>query len=193
MAKAKKRKGRPSTQCVQRYACGKIKREHRQPKGETEVQIRATVLAYRGRLAGLDEADASRNEVGYELGRMWLRGKITRRQHEAGNRYGLLVGDYQRCLGFPPPYPQGLDLGAARGLSLAGEPTEAWVKRIVAEYMASMTAIAMVGKPADRAVREVCIYDREVKDVENLKRGLDALAEFFRIPADPLDDDCESP
>lgn len=181
---AKKRRGRPATQSVQRYACGKVRKEYAKPKGETEVAIMATVLAYRKRVDGLSEADAKRNEAGYELGRMMLRGQITGRQHEAGCSYALLVSDYQRAIGFPPPYPQGIDLGAARGLSLTAEPDAARVRRTVNQYMQSITAISDAGRAADKAVREVCVYDREVNDVENLRVGLNALATFFGVPID---------
>ena len=174
------KKRRPRAQHVQRYACGKIKREYRARDGETEMQIKSTVLEYRRRAVG--EADAGRNEAGYELGRLMLTGRVTPRQHSAGCEYALLVADYQRCIGFPAPYPQGIDLGAARGLSLIGEPDEGKIKRIVNQYMRSITAIAGAGKPADRAIREVCVYDRSVEDVDNLRRGLDALADFFGIP-----------
>lgn len=177
----RKRKGRPATQSVKRYACGKIKREFRATKGETEMQIRSTVLAYRKRAVG--EADAGRNEAGYELGRMMLKGTLSERQHRAGYDYALLVADYQRCIGLPAPHPQGIDLGAARGMSLGGEPSEAKIRRTVNQYMASITAISGAGRAADRAVREVCVYDRGVEDVDNLRLGLDALAEFFGIPA----------
>lgn len=177
-----KRKGRPAAQHVQRYACGKIRREHRKPQGETEMQARATVLAYRRRMVG--EADAGRNEAGYELGRMMLRGKITARQHRAGCEFAQLVADYQRALGFPPPYPQGIDLGAARGLALGGEPDAAKVRRTVNQYMRSITVVAQCGRAADNAVREVCVFDRETRDLGPLCLALDALAEFFGIPLD---------
>lgn len=181
---AKKRKGRPAVQNVQRYACGKVRKEYAKPKGETEMAAMATVLAYRKRIVGLSDADAKRNEAGYELGRMMLRGQITARQHRAGCEYSMLVSDYQRAIGFPPPYPQGIDLGAARGLSLGVEPDPARIRRTVNQYMQSITAISDAGKAADKAVREVCVYDRQVQDVENLRIGLNSLAGFFSIPLD---------
>lgn len=179
---AKKRRGRPAVQNVQRYACGKVRREYAQKQGETEMQAMATVLAYRARAVSPEHA--RRNEAGYELGRMFLKGIITKRQHEAGCNYAKLVSDYQRSMGFPSPYPKGIDLGAARGLSLASEPSEARVRRTVNEYMLSITAIADAGKSAGIALREVCVYDRGTLDVENLRIGLDALAGFFGIPLD---------
>ncbi|MFG1340384.1 hypothetical protein [Xanthobacter autotrophicus] len=179
---SKKRKGRPASQNVKRYACGKIRREYRAPRGETEVQIRATVLEYRKRNVG--EADAGRNEAGYELGRMMLAGKVSRRQHEAGCAYALLVADYQRCIGFPAPYPQGIDLGAARGIALGGEVSDDRIRRTANQYMRAITALFSAGRAADRAVREVCVYDRGTQDLHGLNSGLDSLAIFFGIPAD---------
>ena len=180
MAK-RKRAGRPTTQNVQRYACGKIRKEYATKRGETEAQIMATVLDYRAR-NGVAPDHLRRNEAGYALGRMYLAGKVTPRQHRAGCDYALLVGDYQRSIGFPAPYPQGMDLGAARGLSLGSEPSDASVRRVKDEYMGAEGAGLQAGKAAMSAIREACIYDREVEDVENLRIGLDALGDFFRIP-----------
>lgn len=151
------------------------------------MAIRSTVLAARQRLYAVPMADAGSAEAGYELGRLWLSGKISARQLEAGKEYHCLVADYQRAIDMPSPYPQGMDLGAARGLSLKGEPDESRIKRTVNQYMRSLTAMADAGKPATVAVREVCVYDRGVFDVENLAHGLDILADFFGIPLEAVD------
>lgn len=176
---ARNRRGRNLKLNVERYACGKI-------KGETEVQIRSTVIAYRSRMVGT--ANAARNEAGYALGRMLLRGEVTERQHDAGNRYAQVVGDYQRCVGFPPPHPRSLDLGASRGLALGGSPDHETIQRVVNRYMASITALADAGQVSAAVVREVCVYDHETEMVEDLWRGLDALADFFKIPNEGVDE-----
>jgi len=156
-------------------------------RGETEMAIRSTVIAARERIYRVSVADAGREEAGFELGRLWLSGKVDKRQLEAGKEYHKLVADYQRAIDMPSPYPQGVDLGAARGLSLVAEPDESRIKRTVNQYMHSLTAMADAGKAASIAVREVCVYDREIKDVDNLRRGLDVLADFFGIPLGLLD------
>lgn len=189
MAK-RNRRGRPPSPNAQRSPCGKVKKDFRQPRGETEAQIKATVLAYRAREVGAEHAGDAR--AGYELGRLAIRKAVTKRQHEAGCTYALLVGAYQRLMGFPPPYPQGIDLGAARGLALGGEPGEQRIARIANEYMRAHTALAQIGRLPEWAVREVCVYDRPTSDVDNLARGLDALADFFGVPGERVDEKTKS-
>lgn len=153
-------------------------------RGETEMAIRSTVISARMRQYQVPAADAGCAEAGYELGRLWLAGRISARQLDAGKEYHRLVADYQQSIGLPSPYPQGIDLGAARGLSLKGEPDESRIRRTVNQYMHSLTAMDEAGKAASIAVREVCVYDRSGLDVDNLRRGLDILADFFGIPVD---------
>lgn len=188
---AKKRKGRPAAQNVQRHACGKIKREFRSFRGETEVQAMATVIAYRTRAVGAEHAKDSR--AGYELGRMAIRGTITARQHSAGVEYAKLVRSYQFAIDAPSPFPASMDLGAVNGISLSEEIDPERRKRVVNWYMKAITALSDAGKRGEIAVRETCVFDYEAKDVDNLKNGLNALAKFFGLTEEPVDDHRKSP
>ncbi|MFG1302161.1 hypothetical protein V5F49_20440 [Xanthobacter sp. V3C-3] len=182
----RKRKGRPSNLTVPRYPCGKIKPSARQPRGETEVQAMATAIAHRARVVGVD--NAKRNEAGYELGRMFLKGRVTARQHRAGFDFASIVGDWQRMMGLPSPFPASMDYGAVRGLSIQAEIDADRVRRRTEEYMKMMTALSDAGRRAQILVRQVCVEDLSVVDVDNLRLGLDALADFFKIPAEPVDE-----
>lgn len=179
----KRRRGRPSKLHLPRSASGRIKKAHRETAGETEMQAMSTVLEYRRR-AGVAEKDLRRSEAGYELGRLYLRGVISARHHEAGKQYACLVADYQRQVGFPAPYPSAMDFNAVRGLALAEEPEAARVRRTANQYMRSQTALSDAGKAGFQAVTEVCIYDRDTAHIESLRLGLAALAQFFGIPVD---------
>lgn len=178
-----KRRGRPARISAPRHRCGKIRKDARDPKSETEVQIMATVLAYRSRLVGPD--NARRNEAGYELGRMFLAGKLTARQHRAGCDYMMLVHSYHRVNDIPPPYARSIDFDSVGGGGMSSyEPNPDFRRRVSNDYNRSATALSDAGKAGMIAVREVCVYDNQSYDVDNLRLGLDALAKFFSIPLD---------
>ena len=178
------RKGR-KPKAVARYPSGQPKHSARTPKGETETQIMATVVGYRKRMMPkASEEDIRSSVAGYELGRMMLDRRITPRLHRAGYDYARIVDDYQRATGYPSPFPRGLDLGMARGLSLSSEMSADRIRAIANGYMRMQTALSLAGGAAVREVREVCIFDRPARLLDHLKMGLTALADFFRIPVD---------
>lgn len=190
MAK-RKRKGRPATQNVQRYACGKVRKEYAQKRGETEVAAMATVVAYRSRMGV--SGHERRSEAGYELGRMYLSGVVSHRRHEAGKEFAKLRAEYLAAIDAPPEHPRGMDLGSARGLSLGGEPSPERLRKVANQYMQSITALSDAGGLAKREVEDVCLFDRRAENVDNLRRGLDALGDFFGLPHEPVDEQRKSP
>lgn len=170
------------TKHVQRYPSGQPVHSSRAQRGETEVQILATVRAQRERL--LPPSLAMQPEAGYELGRLYLRNVLTAQEHRAGFEFAKLVYDYQISQGYPSPFPASMDIGATHGLSLRGEPDPLRIRRTANEYMRMLTAISDAGRAATTDTREVCIFDKPVRNVENLKAGLKSLAVFFNIPVD---------
>lgn len=178
----KKRRGRPSKIGVQRYPSGQPVHSVRVQRGETEVQIMATALAYRQKFVPVK--DARQPEAGYELGRMYLAGHLTAQEHRAGFEFARLVYDYQTSQGYPSPFPASMDIGAVHGLSLCSDPDDAKVRRTANEYMRVQTALCDAGRAATTEVREVCIFDQQVRNVDNLRLGLKALARFYQIPVD---------
>lgn len=177
----KKRRGRPS-KAVARYPGGQPVHSARVQRGETEVQVMATALAYRQKL--VPAKDARQPEAGYELGRMYLAGKVTAQEHRAGFEFARLVYDYQTSQGYPSPFPASMDIGAVHGLSLGGEPDDDKLRRTANQYMRAQTALSDAGRHAMTEVREVCIFDQAVRSVENLRAGLKALVRFYQIPVD---------
>ncbi|MFG1479169.1 hypothetical protein V5F53_10965 [Xanthobacter sp. V4C-4] len=142
----------------------------------------ATALAYRQKLVPVK--DARQPEAGYELGRMYLAGKVTAQEHRAGFELMKLVRDYRISHGYPSPFPRSLDIGEVHGLSLSAEPDAARIRRTANEYMRAQTALADAGRAAMTEVREVCIFDQTVRSVEDLRLGLQALARLRQIPLD---------
>lgn len=179
---------------VQRYPSGQPVHSSRDPRGETVVSILATVRAQREKL--LPPKLAMRDEAGYELGRLYLLGRLNPtgpeeswiytgvQLHRAGFEYMRLVHDHRCLLGFPSPFPKAMDFGAVHGLSLHSEPDPDRVRRISNLEMRSRTVLADAGMGVAREVRDVCIEDKPVRSVDNLKIGLQALAKLFVIPVD---------
>lgn len=81
-AKRKAQLGRPRKANAERFACGKIKPEW--SKQESEKEAMAVALAARKRMHGLEARGAL---AGYTLGRLFLDGRITEQQREAGDDY----------------------------------------------------------------------------------------------------------
>lgn len=149
----------------------------------------ATVLDYRKRSMpdATPGADLRSAAAGYELGRLLLRGVVDGRMHRAGCDYARIIDRYQRIKGFPAPFPQAMDLSAIRGGESNAEPDSDTIKMAVNDYMRIVTVLADAGTAATREVREVCIFDRGPSSVDNLRTGLCALAEFFKIPDGHVD------
>jgi hypothetical protein len=189
MSRNRKRRGRPSNLNVQRYPNGRTRPETWKAKGETEVQIMSTVLEYRKRALPKDmpDKDVRSAAAGYALGRLLLCGVVSGRRHRAGCDFAQLIDTYQRIKGYPSPFPKGMDIGAVRGIGLREEESPDVIRRVSNDYQRVTTALAVAGTAAMREVREVCIFDRDPVSVDNLKLGLDALADFFKIPADHVD------
>lgn len=170
-----------------RYPCGKL-------RGETEMQITAAARAYREKFLPMNIA--MREEAECELGRLYLRGALDpvapydrdkysgKQLHRAGFEYMRLVHD-SRCLqGIPSPFPRAMDFGAVHGLSLHSEPDVDRVRRVANMEMRARTVLADAGPAVSREVYSVCIEDKPVGIVDNLKTGLLALAGLFEIPVD---------
>lgn len=154
------------------------------------MQAMSTVIDYRKRAlpAGIPDKDIRSPAAGYELGRLLLLKVVDGRQHRAGCDFATLVDSYQRIQGYPSPFPKGMDIGGARGQGLSDDVGPDVIRRVSNDYMRATTALAGSGSASMRETREVCIFDREPASVDNLRRGLDALADFFRIPAGHVDD-----
>lgn len=181
MSKNRKRKGRPS-KAVQRYPSGQPVHSAREPRGETEAQILGTVLAWRSRI--VPTSMARKAEAGYELGRMMLSHIVTPRQHRAGYDYARLENDYRMAIDAPSPFPKSMEMGAVKGRPMLSEGRDDFLRRKANEFMQAKTALAGAGGVASREVYQVCVSDRKTESVDNLRIGLNALADFFRIPLD---------
>ena len=174
------RKSKKKSGSAARFPNGQLRPGYR--KTETAQEATAVARAQRTKLVGAE--NAMRQEAGYELGRLYLAGKIDVALHEAGLRYAGLVEAWQRVQGLPSPFRAAMDLSGVRGLSLYSTPSDAAVKRITNDYMKMQTALSDAGRKAIGSVREVCLYDGDCLDIESLKLGLTSLAQFFKTGVD---------
>lgn len=183
MGKAKrKRAGRPRKEGVNRYPNGSIVNHER---GETEKERMATVLAYRAREVGQEHA--AKPEAGYELGRIFLAGRITQRQHEGGVRWARTVDRYAKMNGFPSPFPKAMDWGnVGGGMGCGSEPSSVLIRATANDYMRAQTKLAVEGRAAMVACREACILETDTgawpeHTMAALRAGLSSLADFYGI------------
>lgn len=89
--------GRPRRIGVVRFENGKI--DYGAMRRETEDEVKSTAIKARMRLHDLNKREAESPHAGYTLGRIFLDGKITERQLEAGNEYALAMARYYLLLG----------------------------------------------------------------------------------------------
>ncbi|RYE54891.1 MAG: hypothetical protein EOP20_11220, partial [Hyphomicrobiales bacterium] len=114
-AKAKSKVGRPLRDDVPRRTGNRID----YAKMESMEKIRSTAVEARCRHHGVDAKDATRAELGYALGRLYLSGELgavddpdqpmSRHLLEAGNRMHADFERYYAVTGMPSPSPRAMD------------------------------------------------------------------------------------
>ncbi|PST21999.1 hypothetical protein C7U60_12130 [Mesorhizobium plurifarium] len=178
-AKRKAQLGRPRKANAERFACGKIKPEW--SKQESEKDAMAVALAARKRMHGLETRGAL---AGYTLGRLFLDGRITEQQREAGDDYAAAMVRYYHLTGIPFPSVRAQQIDHVRGQ--AAEPSEARAlkARNAAERMMRLEGLLLgceEGRQVKTTVFNVCVMDYEglrmmpEAQLDWLKRGLNVL------------------
>ncbi|MBB4189324.1 hypothetical protein [Sinorhizobium terangae] len=178
-AKRKAQLGRPRKVNAARFACGKIRPEW--SRQESEKEMIAVALAARKRMHGLDTTSAF---AGYTLGRLFLDGRITAEQREAGDDYAVAMARYyhRNGIAYPSVRAQALDRVAGH----PGETTEerARIALKAADRMMRLDSVlsgCAEGRQVKTTVFNVCVMDYEglrlmpEPQLAWLKRGLNAL------------------
>jgi hypothetical protein len=127
-----------------------------------------------------------------EIGRLFLEGKVTAAEFEAGKRWGRLVGKYQRAVGAPRPWPKGQAFDRSTPSSGDDEPTPdteagrkalealATARRDIIDDMRIAHAVLVgAGMLSERAVRSTCEANEVpvgAMGLGSLKEGLNWLA-----------------
>ncbi len=96
--------GRPRRQDVPRYESGKIQYSALRP--ETEQEVKSVAIDARRRVHGYGKQVPDKLVgsplAGYVLGRLYLDGKISKEELEAGDEYALAMSRYYCLLGVSP-------------------------------------------------------------------------------------------
>lgn len=178
-ARRKAQLGRPLKVDAERFACGKIKPKWSQQDSEKEAT--AVALAARKRMHGLDTRSAL---AGYTLGRLFLDGRISEQQRDAGDDYAAAMVRYYHLTGIPFPSVRAQQIGHVRGH--AGEPSEDRALKVkkAADRMMRLEGLLLgceEGRQVKATVFNVCVMDYEglrmmpEAQLEWLKRGLNVL------------------
>jgi hypothetical protein len=167
LTKPKRKKGRPSKPNVSRTPSGQISRAKEPDK---PMQ---TVLAYRQKQYGLNEAQAHDQKAGTVLGRLCLAGDITEAQYDAGKRYHDLHDEMLRAIAAPVGLRK-LTAGA-NGELIAPDYVE-WAIAAVARWK----VFELRGWPV---LREVVIEDKPASSgmLAELRVALSILAKKFGV------------
>lgn len=162
-------------------------------------QVRASRQPHR---RGLDVDDRLSEKAESAFGRLFLAGRISEQQHEAGLRYAAVVGSYRAVIGAPRSVS-----GSGHGFECVIEdPTETrervfglvmtvrrgacWdddepcpCRRRKAHYDAAFEHLMAVGQRAAKMVSRVAVHGEELPDgfFVYLVAGLNALAAHFGL------------
>lgn len=174
-------RGRKRREGVKRYDCGQI---HHDDRGESAADAKATAMAARSKEVGPQHA--GKYEAGFELGKAYLRGRISRRLLKAGEQWAMEVDRFHRMYGLPSPFPKAMDWLSARGVSHAPDPTPEQIHATANTHMRAITAISVHGRQAMVACRALCIEDVNPEfwprhTWKALEAGLDGLASLYGI------------
>jgi hypothetical protein len=182
-SKGNKGAGRPRKQGVERYPSGDIKRS------ETQKEAMSVAIVARRRIDGWGEKvsdDAVKSQyAGYTLGRMFLDGRITKEQLEAGDEYAEIIARYHRLTGIPFPSARAQSLFSIKGHD--GEQSESLTTRARNASNAMMAAFGVLLSCEDGPQVRALVHNVAVMDYEHLrgmgdqqllwlKRGLNAFA-----------------
>ncbi|WP_104663358.1 hypothetical protein [Ensifer adhaerens] len=174
------RAGRPRKANVARYPGGQIKH------GESEREVCSVALEARRRMhfAGKRDPDVASPFAGYTLGRMFLDGKLTAHEREAGDEYSRQMARYYSLTGIPFPSVRAQSLFSIKGFAGETSAERARSARQAANRMMELEGVLLKlkdGPQVKTTVFNVCIMDYEMlrtmpePQLIWLKRGLTEL------------------
>lgn len=173
--------GRPRKEGVERFPGGKIK------PFETEKDNMSVAIDARRRIHGMKAAndDTVKSQLaGYTLGRIFLDGKITEEQRQAGDEYAEIIARYHRLVGIPFPSARAQSLFSIKGHD--GDVTESMADRARKATNKMMEMHRVLLNCIDGPQVKTTIHNCVVMDYEHLRgmpdqqmlwlrRGLSAL------------------
>jgi hypothetical protein len=186
-----KRKGRPRQANRQRYENGRAK---------AQPAISEETLKARARMAGVSVDKAKDHRCGTVLGRLFLKGRVTERQFDAGTRFAKLHTAWANLTDCPAgtaramtlPYktdvePDPLTGGEYDAMSFYREmrDEDRWpdIRDAYDDTLQSIHALPG-GRYVHAMLLKACVFDDEVNAAEiyAMRRGLDELVMLYRVP-----------
>lgn len=136
---------------------------------------------------GASKDNADNGEWESAAGRAYMHKLISRRQYDAAQAYERVIIRYAVANNIPAPFPRSPEFDAdLRGRSHNDlEPDN--VASINADYQNAFAALQDAGRQASLQVHALVkdglnCYTLQIVLLDNLRRGLDALADHFKIP-----------
>lgn len=180
------KRGRPRKQGVNRSS-GRIRKAERTPQ---TAPVSCVIAARIARGATKDNARDQRH--GYELGRLWLAGKLSlpsepaeraEERHRAGEMLATLAGRFRARGGFPKPTPRAANMEAVRASRETDDDPDAW-RRLQLAYDNACRAIPRDSVTTVWRVVMMDEADTPERDLPALLSGLMALAGHFGVWGD---------
>lgn len=163
------RAGRPEKEGVERYPGGQIRHS------ETEKEVKAVAIEARKRIHGLDTSSVF---AGYVGGRLFLDGRISECEREAGDRYAEMMVRYYRLVGIPAPSARAQSLFAVKGHD--GDISEELVKRArsASDQMMKLEGILLRLEDGPRV--KTTVFNTFVLDLDVMRTMSDTQLSWLR-------------
>ncbi|MCY1741171.1 hypothetical protein [Ensifer sp. SL37] len=171
--------GRPAKEGVERYPSGQIKHTER------EKEVRAVAIEARQRVyfKGKEVSNdmVASQFAGYTLGRMFLDGRITECEREAGDEYATQMVRYYSLVGIPHPSARAQDLHSIKGFGAETTSERARMAREASNRMMELEGKLLRledGPRVKTTLFNTCVLDYEIMRTMSdtqlswLKRGL---------------------
>lgn len=146
------------------------------------AEIRHSTVEARMRQHGLTLVQAGDRLAGYEIGRLYLRGKIDLVDVEVCDDYVQTVARFMVLTNPNHPFPKAMDYLATKGIG--GEPSSDQIttaRKRYAEWLEPLTGPSSAVIPHVMAFHEVAFYDHPALDrLEQIKHCIAALRRKFR-------------
>lgn len=174
--------GRPAKEGVDRYPGGQIKHEERQR------EVREVAIEALSRVHNLNYHASGYS--GYVLGRLFLDGRISEWEREAGDEYAKWLARFYGIVGYQFPSARAHSLFSVNGFAAETTPERARVAKEMSDRFMRLEGI-LLNRPCGPQIKttlyNTCIIDLEIMrtmpeaQLAWLKTGLKEIHYFFGL------------
>lgn len=176
------RAGRPRKEGVSRFPSGQIRHEER------EKEVRLVAIEALKRVHGIDYD--KNGYSGYVLGRLFLDGRISDWEREAGDEYAGWMSKFYGTVGYQFPSARAHSLFSVSGFGSETSPERARMAREMSERAQKLEGVLLnraYGPQIRTTVYNTCLLDLEIMrtmpdtQLDWLKVGLKEIHYFFGL------------